>query len=160
MLYERLVNKSPQSIQYRDGYGNTLDKLARVYEELERWDKAIESYRSALAAVSRVEWLIATSEQLRSLEIRLGRSPKPVERVLKLAEEATERYPTIGRYWGCLGLAQYREGEFDDAVESLEKADGLIDGGDREHHMVLAMAYWQKGAESGQRHSTRRPPRG
>ena len=47
MLYERLVDKSPQSIQYRDGYGNTLDKLARVYEELERWDKAIESYRSA-----------------------------------------------------------------------------------------------------------------
>ena len=63
----------------------------------------------------------------------------------ELANQAIELQPDDADHWNNLGVAQYRAGDWQAAVEALEKADGMIEQGDREHRMFLAMAHWQLG---------------
>ena len=144
-LLKQLSNNEPENMLKRDAYADSLDSLGVLYEKMEQWDEAIENYRLALATTTRVEYLIDTNERLRMLKTKLGRSHEPVARVVNLAKEATERYPEIGSHWSNLGLALYRVGEWEEAAKSLEKADGMIDGGDLAHRMFLAMACWHLG---------------
>ncbi len=47
--------------------------------------------------------------------------------------------------WNRLGVALYYADQWVESVEALEKADDMIDGGDREHRMFLAMSHSQLG---------------
>ena len=58
---------------------------------------------------------------------------------------ALRRQPQSAKHWGLLGIAQYRAGDFPAAVEALNRALGLVDGGDALHWTFLAMAHRQLG---------------
>ncbi|MGI9515461.1 MAG: tetratricopeptide repeat protein [Pirellulaceae bacterium] len=69
-------------------------------------------------------------------------------RALELANKAIQLGPAEANSWNNLGVAQYRGGNWQAAVDALEKADTMLNGEDREHRMFLAMAYWMLGEKN------------
>ena len=65
--------------------------------------------------------------------------------VMKAAEQALQSRPLIRAYWQVLGIAQYRAGKPQAAVEALTRAMELGRGGDSSEWFFLAMAHWQLG---------------
>jgi serine/threonine protein kinase/Tfp pilus assembly protein PilF len=72
-------------------------------------------------------------------EVTHGDSVKAVE----FAERALELAPRVGEIWNTLGVAQYRAGDWNAAVESLQRSMDHRDGGDSYDWFFLAMAQWQ-----------------
>src|SRR5204863_5994838 len=64
-------------------------------------------------------------------------------RAVKLVRQAKELAPDVG--WRTLGIAQYRAGEWKVAIESLDNAMKMRDGGDAIDWFFLAMTHWQLG---------------
>jgi serine/threonine protein kinase len=67
------------------------------------------------------------------------------ETSLGLARKALERAPQSVLLWNTLGMAHYRRGEWQSAIEVLEKAEKLPYGSTGYNWFFLAMAHWQKG---------------
>ena len=80
-------------------------------------------------------WLLATSPE--------GVSRDPA-RALSLAKEAIELSPGYIN-WNTLGAAQYRLGQWKEAVASLQKSVALPRGKDGYDLFFLAMAHWKLG---------------
>jgi len=66
-------------------------------------------------------------------------------RAVALAEKAAAQFPQNGWYSAALGVAQYRNGQWREAVTSLEKANRLRPYGYEGFWLYLAMAHWQLG---------------
>jgi serine/threonine protein kinase/tetratricopeptide (TPR) repeat protein len=66
-------------------------------------------------------------------------------RAVASAKKAVELAPGNGGYWNMLGVAHYRNGEWESAVEALTKSVQLSNGGDSRDFFLLAMAQWQLG---------------
>jgi uncharacterized protein HemY len=64
---------------------------------------------------------------------------------LELAKKAVARGPQSVLLWNTLGMAHYRRGEWQAAIEILEKAEKLPYGNSGYNWFFLAMAHWQKG---------------
>ena len=56
-------------------------------------------------------------------------------------QKAVELAPSHGEFWNTLGVAQYRAGNWQLAIDSLNKSMELRGGGDAFDWFVLAMAY-------------------
>jgi serine/threonine protein kinase/TPR repeat protein len=99
------------------------------------------------------EWLLKADERadgsaLNSLAWQLVTDPDPKkwdsQAAVVLAEHAVKKSPANGNFWNALGVAQYRDGSWDDAIMSLTKAEELA----RDKYLAfngffLAMAHWQ-----------------
>jgi len=121
---------------------NPRPRLARAqtYIALERWDEAIgdlaavvELQPNSADAKNRLAWLLATcpDEKLRN--------PR---RAVELAREAVALSASDGNIHNTLGVACYRAGDWNAAVEALQKSanlkrDNVLD------EVFLAMAYWR-----------------
>ena len=81
-------------------------------------------------------WQLATAADV---------SQRDPVKAVELANKAIELRPDDAGHRNNLGVAQYRAGDWQAAVGAFEKADAMIEGGDREHRMFLAMAHWQLG---------------
>ena len=57
----------------------------------------------------------------------------------------TELAPEDGTIWNTLGVAHYRAGNWQAAINALEKSMELRKGGDATDWFFLAMAHWQLG---------------
>jgi serine/threonine protein kinase/tetratricopeptide (TPR) repeat protein len=84
----------------------------------------------------RLGWVLATCPAVQF------RDPA---RAVRLARQALQREPGAAWYWGLLGIAQYRAGDSSGAIESLNKAMGLLNGGDACQWTFLAMAHERLG---------------
>jgi tetratricopeptide (TPR) repeat protein len=98
----------------------------------------LKTARSLANLCTNEAWRLATTADLEQL------NPK---QAVQLARDATQLQPDNANHWNNLGVALYRDGQFEEAAESLRKADEMITGGDREHRMFYAMALWQLGRE-------------
>ena len=58
-----------------------------------------------------------------------------------------ELQPRTANHWSNLGVALWRTGESQAALEALEQADQMSTNRDHLHRFFLAMAYWQTGAK-------------
>jgi tetratricopeptide (TPR) repeat protein len=81
-------------------------------------------------------WRLATAADV---------SQRDPAKAAELAKLAIELEPDDANHWNNLGVAQYRAGNWQAAVDALEKADSMIETGDRVHRMFFAMAHWQLG---------------
>jgi tetratricopeptide (TPR) repeat protein len=81
-------------------------------------------------------------------------SPEPRDRdpelAIALAEKAVKIFPYDGTNWYALGVAEYRAGDFAQAVDALSKMRRLQNGESYQYYgfsgtFVYAMAYWQTG---------------
>jgi tetratricopeptide (TPR) repeat protein len=118
--------------------------------------KSAEYYRQV---VDLKEKLVARrpgdAEYASSLAWNLAVCPDPrfrdPARAVELAEKAAAQFPQNGWYAGVLGVAQYRHGEWQAAVASLEKANRLRQYGYEGFWLYLAMAHWQLGEREAAR---------
>ena len=62
---------------------------------------------------------------------------------MTLARRAVELSPRTGLYRNTLGVAFYRAGAFERAVDVLKKSMKLREGGDALDWFLLAMAHWK-----------------
>ncbi len=106
-----------------------------------QWEKAVADFDKALQLqpakagdCNTLAWYLATCPD--------PRVRKP-DRAVQLAAQATQLAPNGGANWNTLGVAQYRAGQFKQAVTSLSKSMQLRSGGDAFDWFFLAMAHWQ-----------------
>jgi tetratricopeptide (TPR) repeat protein len=66
-------------------------------------------------------------------------------RAVQLAKKALQSRPSSSDDWGILGSALYRAGKWTEAMEALQKAIELGNGGGRLAWFLQAMAYQQLG---------------
>jgi serine/threonine protein kinase len=81
----------------------------------------------------------------RSLCQRGEASLRDPDLAVELAREATRRADGVGAAWNALGLAHYREGDWEAARLALERAVRRSNGGDGRDWFLLAMTHWQAG---------------
>jgi len=73
------------------------------------------------------------------------------KRAIQLSKELVELLPAVGACWNSYGVAQYRDGDWKGAVESLTKSITLSKTGDSNDFFFLAMASWQLGQKEAAR---------
>jgi tetratricopeptide (TPR) repeat protein len=99
-------------------------------------EKAIELYPNYADAHNDLAWLLATCP-----DAKLRDSGRAVE----LARKAVQLAPNDENFWGTLGAAQYRAGDWKAAVTALEKSQALKPGWDAYDWLFLAMAHRKLG---------------
>jgi Flp pilus assembly protein TadD len=108
-----------------------------------------------LVGVISAQELASTTSEMRALDLNnsawsLATSADPQTRdphtAVELAQEAVKLAPNTADFWNTLGVAQYRDGNFKEAVSALQKYRELRTG-DAEwtNPFFLAMAHWQLG---------------
>jgi serine/threonine protein kinase/Flp pilus assembly protein TadD len=135
-----------------------MGHLAMSLDIQGQYEKAEKLYRETLDIQRRVlgadhpHTLLSKRNLQRiciNLSWRLATASDPTKRnpeeAVRTATLASELSPGSANNWNNLGVAQYRAGHYDAALEALLKADGMLDGRDRQHRMFLAMTLWQLG---------------
>ncbi len=113
-------------------------------------DEAIAEYREAIRLQptdpklhNNLAWFLATAADPK------WRAPSEA---VELALKAVELSP-MGMHWNTLGVAHYRNGQWTEALDALQKSMDLSDGGLAYDGLFLAMAHWQLGhKEEAHRH--------
>ncbi len=112
----------------------TCRETARTLEEKVAGDR---SYAGWLASAQNVlAWLLATCPD--------GNVRNPREAVA-LATQAVDAAPKVGQFWNTLGIAQYRDNQWDASIDTLIHSCELLSGGMAYDFFFLAMANWQLG---------------
>jgi tetratricopeptide (TPR) repeat protein len=154
-LLQALVAQSPDNPGYRRELGGayylkallstSLSQTARAREDYARVD---EQYRLALGHDDSPRALNAYAWFLVDCPEPALRDPA---RAVELAGRAVGAAPGEGAIWNTLGVAYYRSGRWQDAVETLEKSMRLRSGGDAWDWFFLAMAAQRMGDRAGAR---------
>jgi tetratricopeptide (TPR) repeat protein len=121
-------------------------KRGDAYAAMGRYDKAIADYSKAIElqpkfarAHNSLAWYLATCAD--------PKLRKP-QQALASAKKAVELGPKVGTWWNTLGVAHYRAGNWQEAVEAIQKSMELAKGGDCFDFFFLAMAYSQMGKKA------------
>ena len=143
------VKECPEVVWYGQNLAESHAALGEVL-----WDgggvaEATEQFRKALsvheqlgarfpgpAQWDKFAWFLATCS-----ETRLRESDRAVE----FAQKATKAAPEMFTYWGTLGVAHYRAGDWRAAADALERSMRMNQGGDACDWLFLAMARCQLG---------------
>jgi tetratricopeptide (TPR) repeat protein len=112
------------------------ERSGNLAESARAYRRVIELEPKHVGAHNNLAWLLATWADPRLHE--------PSEAVA-LARKAVELEPKQGMWWNTLGAAQYRAGDWAAAIEDLNKAIELRNGGDSFDWFFLAMAHWRLG---------------
>jgi tetratricopeptide (TPR) repeat protein len=148
-LYEALATDDPSKTVYRQSAAATCYSMGMLYRAINQsdaaeheWARTIEQCRLALPYDEQ-------GESANNLAWYLVDCPAPAQRApaeaLGLARKAVARAPQMGEYWNTLGITQYRLGEFQSAIDTLNHSVELRSGGDGADHFFLAMAYERLG---------------
>src|SRR5262249_10482082 len=118
-----------------------LESLGDLPKAAEERRRAGEAFSEAVrvdpnnpVACNNLAWYLATCPE------REQRDPK---RALALARRALQLKPADHAAQNTLGVAQYRNGDWEGSIESLTKATSLWKGGHPCDWVFLAMAHWR-----------------
>jgi serine/threonine protein kinase/predicted Zn-dependent protease len=100
--------------------------------------QAPEKCKNLPLILNNLAWFMVCQPQPPAGDLELG---------LRLAKQATEKLPKNGGLWNTLGVAHYRVGNWQDAIDAIQKSLDLRKGGDSYDFFFLAMAHWQLGAK-------------
>jgi tetratricopeptide (TPR) repeat protein len=116
--------------------------LGRAYGEAARGllGKAIQQVRKDPEAQNKIAWFLLTCWDAHF------RDPA---QALELAAQAVVRQPRAPNYWHTLGVAHYRLGHWQAAIDALDKEIKFRGGPDSTDGFFLAMARWQLGDKEG-----------
>jgi len=145
-LARKAVGAFPREVRY-------WNTLATVEYQARDWKEAIKSLEKSLelakeddlsdnqsptiVAMNQLSWWLSTAPEPSGL-----RDPA---RAVELGKKAVAAVPQEGGCWNTLGVAQYRAGEWKEAIKALEKSMTLRKGGDSIDWFFLAMSHWQLG---------------
>jgi tetratricopeptide (TPR) repeat protein len=113
---------------------NLLKQKASIDERRFRW--AVEQNPQAAREQNHLAWLLANASEPRF---------RDAVRAVAFAKKAVELEPTNGAYWNTLGVAQYRAGDWHEAVSALTKSIAGTSGGNAYDFFFLAMAHAKLG---------------
>jgi tetratricopeptide (TPR) repeat protein len=118
--------------------------MASGYEHLGQYDQVLAYCRRAteLAPQDARTFNGAAWALLTSGEAALRHS----DDALQSAQKAVKLAPQDGAIWNTLGVAQYRAGDWNGAIDSLQKSLELQDDNGYDF-FVLAMTHWQLGSK-------------
>jgi tetratricopeptide (TPR) repeat protein len=144
--FQQAVSMYEGHPEWKDDQGlfaQSLFSLAQILSKKGRNEEAAKTYRRFLelqpaspVGNNNAAWFLATCADPKF------RDPS---RAVKLAKKATELAPMEGTYWNTLGAAQYRAGNWKDAIAALDKSMEIRKGGDSFDWFFLAMAHWKLG---------------
>ena len=143
-LHERLVQDESMAPTSQADRTDRLLRLGRAYSDCGRFEDAMTTYREALEAtptsaraMNRIAWLQLTAAD---------HSMRDPARALELAQQAVERAPENASYWNTLGVAYYRNGQWEQASQILLQAVAQHhEGGTPFDWYFLAMSHAQLG---------------
>jgi tetratricopeptide (TPR) repeat protein len=114
-----------------------LEKAGRQEEAQEVQRQLAKLSSNTAIAHNQSAWLRASS--------RVARWYRDPTRAVELVQKAIELMPESGDLWNTLGVANYRTGNWQAAVEAHQMAREFRKGGDSSDFFFLAMAHWQLG---------------
>ena len=124
--------------QAHHNLGNAL--LAKGQPELAIAEcrEAIRIKKDYPEALNNLAWLLATCPdvKLRNPSLAVAHAKTAIE----LGPNKSRSWPL---FWNTLGIAHYRNGDWQAATEALEKSVQFRQGGDSNDFFFLAMAHWQ-----------------
>ncbi len=132
--FRKAIELNPK---YVAGYAN----LGEAYEKQGKLDEAIASYRKAIDIEPKHPYGYCNLASL----LATAADPKWRQPTLALehAKKAVELAPNFTDSWKALGIAAYRNGDWQEAINSLKKSEELFNGGMDYNRFFLAMAHWQ-----------------
>jgi tetratricopeptide (TPR) repeat protein len=104
----------------------------------EGWEKSVSESAADLVSVYSLAWLLSNCPVA---------SIRDEGRAVELARKLTAARPREPKYWQVLGIAQFRAGNWAEAVKALSESEAQCPEG-RGHglnHLFLAMAYEKRG---------------
>ncbi|MCA9264133.1 MAG: tetratricopeptide repeat protein, partial [Planctomycetales bacterium] len=136
----------PGAASFPHGRAVARYRLGELLHHTGRTKDAAHEFAEAQAIMER----LSTSRPNESvanwpLVLLLANCPDPTFRDPQRAVELAQHIlpPNAGHYWRYLALAQYRAGNWQDAVNSIRRAMDLRQGGDALDRYLLAMAHWR-----------------
>jgi tetratricopeptide (TPR) repeat protein len=136
--YRRAIELEPTFATAHVNLGNLLHKQMKPAEAVASYRRAIELDPTDAEPHNSLAWFLSTYPDVNH------RDPASA---VELAQKAVELAPDAGHMWNSLGVAQYRDGQWKAAMESLKKSMQLRGGGDSGDYFFLAMTHWQLGAQ-------------
>jgi tetratricopeptide (TPR) repeat protein len=130
-----------EAIRLKEDHAEAHFNLGLALGMQGRLNEAIDEYRRGIR-------LKPDDAQLRNTLARLLATCPEVKlrdpnEAVTHARKAVELAPGHGGFWNTLGVAQYRNGDWTEAVGALMKSTQLRKGGDSSDFFFLAMAQWQ-----------------
>jgi tetratricopeptide (TPR) repeat protein len=149
-LLESLTTEPCNDFRIWKDLGHTHVYLAIELQSLGLMPKAAEEWRGAVKAFSRAVHVAPdNASACNNLAWYLVTCPEPSvrdpARAVELAKRAVALAPGEGTSWNTLGVAQYRAGDWNAAIDSLMRSLSLRWGSDDGDLFFLAMAHWQLG---------------
>src|SRR5262249_25157181 len=105
-------------------------------EAIQMYRKAVETEPKNTETRAQLAWKLVIAPD------ETARNPKEAAELIQTAIDAD---PKTGSYWRTLGVAEYRNNDWQKAVKSLRQSMALQKGGNASDWMFLAMAQWQLG---------------
>jgi tetratricopeptide (TPR) repeat protein len=148
--YDGAIAEFRKAIDLDPKYAGARYNLGCALERQKKQDEALVSYRMAVeldpkSTINRKGLVTALARTGWDL---VDRSDWKL-RAFALAKEGLELDPKSVSAWQYLGWIQYRTGNWQDSIESLEKSCKLEGGGDGAQWIVLALAHAKLAAQDG-----------
>jgi serine/threonine protein kinase/Flp pilus assembly protein TadD len=137
--YEKIIAEFPQYEdlwRVYDGLAQALAANNRPREADEARRKMVEFAPNNAGTLNNLAWGFATAADANARNASLA---------VELAKKGIGLDPKDVQLPSTLGVAHYRAGNWQDAIEWLEKSMALRTGGDSFDRFFLAMAHWQLG---------------
>lgn len=147
-LHEKLYRADPSGQKHQETLarslyylGRTLDASGHDQEAASRFQRVLQLDPNHERAANDLAWYLLMA---------VDHSQRNVQQALALAQLATDRKPTTGKFWNTLGVAHYRNGDDDRAIDALVRSmelqrGELQQGGEPLDWLFLAMAYQRRG---------------
>jgi tetratricopeptide (TPR) repeat protein len=135
--FSKAIKLDPKFASAWVNRGNAYAKLGQPAKAVADYEMVLKKLAPAHASAHNcLAWLLATCPEPKL------RDPR---RAVALAKKAVQLAPKVGDYWGTLGTAQYRAGDWKAAVAALERSRALKLGGDAYAWLFLAMSHSKLG---------------
>ena len=141
--FDAALEAVEMALQLEPDFAQAYWDLGQVLIRKGSHDKASMAFSKALKIktnepqfLNGFSWLLANCEDVRC---------RDATRAVDLANKLTQLAPNDGNAWNTLGVAQFRLGDYQNSVTSLNKAIYINHEANGCDYFFLAMAHWQLG---------------
>ena len=138
---DEAINAIRKAIELQPDHGDLYVRLGSILIQQGKMEEGVVAFDKAIALnpadaniLNQLAWFLATAPESQHRDL-----PRAVE----LAKKGVDLAPNDGAIWNTLGVAQYHAGDWQAAIDGLQKAMDLRNGGDASDWFFLAMAHWQ-----------------
>ena len=132
--YRTAIQLSPDHALSYGNLGLSLKKKGQLKEAIACFERQAKLDPNNVYVHSGLAWDLAT------LEDTSLRNP---HKAIAYGRRAVELEPDRANHWSNLGVAHYRNGDWQESVNAFKEAHSLAKSGDLYHRFFLAMAYWK-----------------